>query len=41
MALDAEKQRGGLPVAFTSLTSAEGVGPVADWVRARLAAWTA
>lgn len=41
MAGDAAAQRGELPVAFTSLRSAEGVAPVADWVRARLAAWTA
>ncbi|MGW3518923.1 urease accessory protein UreG [Streptomyces hydrogenans] len=41
MARDAAEQRGDLPVAFTSLRSAEGVGPVADWVRERLAAWTA
>ncbi|WP_282692185.1 urease accessory protein UreG [Streptomyces sp. CC208A] len=41
MARDAAAQRGDLPVAFTSLRSAEGVAPVADWVRERLAAWTA
>ncbi|MGW7311629.1 GTP-binding protein, partial [Streptomyces sp. NPDC054835] len=41
MASDAAAQRGELPVAFTSLRSAEGVAPVADWVRSRLAAWTA
>ncbi|MFG2626442.1 urease accessory protein UreG [Streptomyces sp. NPDC048473] len=41
MAHDAAQQRGPLPVAFTSLTSEEGVGPVADWVRGQLAAWTA
>ncbi len=41
MARDAKEQRGELPVLLTSLTSAEGVGPVADWVRAQLAAWTA
>ncbi|GAA3355656.1 hypothetical protein GCM10017744_019060 [Streptomyces antimycoticus] len=34
-------QRGELPVAFTSLVAEDGVRPVADWVRARLAAWTA
>ncbi|MFF0447328.1 urease accessory protein UreG [Streptomyces sp. NPDC004609] len=38
MARDAEAQRGGLPVVFTSLTGPEGVGPVARWVRARVAA---
>ncbi|MGW2206053.1 urease accessory protein UreG [Streptomyces sp. NPDC001774] len=41
MARDAEAQRGGLPVAFTSLTGEQGVAPVADWIRERLAAWTA
>ncbi|MFI8824907.1 urease accessory protein UreG [Streptomyces sp. NPDC053431] len=41
MARDAKEQRGELPVAFTSLRSAEGVAPVADWVRARLTDWTA
>ncbi|MEV5972763.1 urease accessory protein UreG [Streptomyces sp. NPDC051921] len=41
MARDAKEQRGELPVAFTSLRSEEGVAPVADWVRARLADWTA
>ncbi|MET9956703.1 urease accessory protein UreG [Streptomyces sp. NPDC006339] len=41
MARDAMEQRGDLPVAFTSLRSEEGVAPVADWVRARLAEWTA
>ncbi|WP_411070480.1 urease accessory protein UreG [Streptomyces sp. cmx-4-25] len=41
MARDAKEQRGELPVLLTSLRSEEGVGPVADWVRARLAAWTA
>ncbi|MGW6538090.1 urease accessory protein UreG [Streptomyces sp. NPDC055051] len=41
MARDAADQRGDLPVAFTSLRSAEGVTPVADWVRAQLADWTA
>jgi urease accessory protein len=41
MAHDAAQQRGPLPVAFTSLTSEAGVGPVADWVRGQLAAWTA
>ncbi|MFD9035170.1 urease accessory protein UreG [Streptomyces sp. NPDC059567] len=41
MARDAKEQRGELPVAFTSLTGEQGVGPVADWVRGRLAAWAA
>ncbi|WP_424214953.1 urease accessory protein UreG [Streptomyces sp. BI20] len=39
MADDAAAQRGDLPVIFQSLRGDEGVGPVADWVRARLAAW--
>ncbi|MEU7168832.1 urease accessory protein UreG [Streptomyces morookaense] len=41
MARDAAAQRGGLPVAFTALTAEDGVGPVRDWVRGKLAAWTA
>ncbi|MEU1228227.1 urease accessory protein UreG [Streptomyces sp. NPDC005828] len=41
MARDAKAQRGELPVAFTSLRGESGVAPVADWVRAQLAAWTA
>ncbi|MFE0649575.1 urease accessory protein UreG [Streptomyces sp. NPDC059534] len=41
MARDAEEQRGDLPVAFTSLRAENGIGPVADWVRAQLGAWTA
>ena len=41
MARDAKEQRGELPVVFTSLRSEEGVGPVAEWVRARIADWTA
>ncbi|WMX48153.1 urease accessory protein UreG [Streptomyces roseicoloratus] len=41
MARDAKEQRGELPVAFTSLRSEQGVGPVAEWVRARLADWAA
>ncbi|MEV4335000.1 urease accessory protein UreG [Streptomyces sp. NPDC049597] len=41
MARDAKEQRGELPVVLTSLREADGVRPVADWVRARLAAWTA
>ncbi|MEC4017610.1 urease accessory protein UreG [Streptomyces sp. H27-D2] len=38
---DARAQRGDLPVAFTSLATEGGIEPVADWVRERLAAWTA
>lgn len=41
MARDAEEQRGELPVVFTSLRGPDGVGPVAAWVRDRLAAWNA
>ncbi|ASQ98536.1 urease accessory protein UreG [Streptomyces sp. 11-1-2] len=41
MARDAKAQRGELPVAFTSLVAEDGVRTIADWVRARLAAWTA
>ena len=41
MARDANEQRGELPVVFTSLKGEGGVGPVAEWVRDRLADWTA
>ncbi|MEW1659279.1 MULTISPECIES: urease accessory protein UreG [unclassified Streptomyces] len=41
MARDAKAQRGDLPVAFTALKQPGGVKPVAEWVRARLADWTA
>jgi urease accessory protein len=41
MAADAKKQRGALPVAFTSLASADGIRPVTDWVTGRLTAWRA
>ncbi|MET7937902.1 urease accessory protein UreG [Streptomyces sp. NPDC005322] len=41
MARDAKAQRGDLPVVFTSLVAEDGVRPIADWVRARLTAWTA
>ncbi|UBU18454.1 urease accessory protein UreG [Nonomuraea gerenzanensis] len=41
MARDAKAQRGDLPVAFTTLKAEGGVTPVSDWVRARLADWTA
>ncbi|WP_354638665.1 urease accessory protein UreG [Kitasatospora camelliae] len=37
MARDARTQRGDLPTVFTSLATADGVAPVAAWVRARLA----
>ncbi|WP_329193272.1 MULTISPECIES: urease accessory protein UreG [unclassified Streptomyces] len=39
MARDAAEQRGDLPVAFQSLRGPEGVTPVADWVRERIAVW--
>ncbi|WP_077799620.1 urease accessory protein UreG [Streptomyces sp. JHA26] len=41
MAADAEAQRGELPVVLQSLRSGAGAGEAVDWVRARLAAWTA
>ncbi|WP_030608347.1 urease accessory protein UreG [Streptomyces sclerotialus] len=41
MARDAKAQRGELPVVFTAIRSENGVAPVADWVRERLAEWTA
>ncbi|MEU9438943.1 urease accessory protein UreG [Streptomyces sp. NPDC048252] len=41
MATDANKQRGHLPVVFTSLASDDGIQPVADWVNGCLAAWHA
>ncbi|AWK08218.1 urease accessory protein UreG [Streptomyces spongiicola] len=39
MAADAERQRGGLPVVFTSLTRDDGINEVADWVTAHLTGW--
>jgi urease accessory protein len=39
MARDAKAQRGDLPVAFTSLTTEDGIAPVAQWVHERLAPW--
>ncbi|MFF9405514.1 urease accessory protein UreG [Streptomyces anandii] len=41
MAADAKAARGELPVVLQSLRGEGGVGEVAAWVRARLAAWTA
>ncbi|MFI9801176.1 urease accessory protein UreG [Streptomyces sp. NPDC052302] len=41
MAADAKAQRAELPVVLQSLRVEPGVRDVADWVRARLAAWTA
>jgi urease accessory protein len=39
MERDAKRQRGELPVVLTTLRAAEGIAPVAEWVRAQLAAW--
>ncbi|MFD9428428.1 MULTISPECIES: urease accessory protein UreG [unclassified Streptomyces] len=39
MAADAERQRGDLPVIFTSLTSDNGIREIADWVTGHLARW--
>jgi urease accessory protein len=36
---DARTQRGELPVVFCSLVAADGVVPIAGWVRDRLAEW--
>ncbi|AXE25366.1 urease accessory protein UreG [Streptomyces globosus] len=41
MARDAADQRGPLPVVFQSLRGADGVAPVAAWVREQYAAWAA
>ncbi|MEU4198697.1 urease accessory protein UreG [Streptomyces sp. NPDC045470] len=41
MAVDARRQRGDLPVVFTSLTSDDGIREVADWVTGHLAQWRA
>ncbi|MFJ4437632.1 urease accessory protein UreG [Streptomyces sp. NPDC088923] len=41
MAKDAAHARGELPVLLQSLRGPEGVGPVAEWVRARHRAWRA
>ncbi|MEV6963375.1 urease accessory protein UreG [Streptomyces sp. NPDC051207] len=41
MAADAKRQRGDLPVLFTSLTSDGGIRDVADWVTGHLAQWRA
>ncbi|MDF3299557.1 urease accessory protein UreG [Streptomyces tropicalis] len=41
MAADAKAARAELPVVLQSLRSEEGVRDVADWIRARVAAWTA
>ncbi|MEU8726256.1 MULTISPECIES: urease accessory protein UreG [Streptomyces] len=39
MAADAKRQRGDLPVIFTSLTLDDGIREVANWVTAHLAEW--
>ncbi|WP_427153575.1 hypothetical protein [Streptomyces sp. TRM70308] len=41
MAAHARKQRGDLPVTFTSLTSDDGIREVADWVTGHLTEWRA
>ncbi|MGW6916341.1 urease accessory protein UreG [Kitasatospora sp. NPDC054939] len=41
MARDARTQRGELPTLFCSLTTPDGVAPVAAWVRERLGRWRA
>jgi urease accessory protein len=41
MAVDAERQRGNLPVLFTSLISDDGIRDVADWVTGHLTQWRA
>ncbi|MFJ4835760.1 urease accessory protein UreG [Streptomyces sp. NPDC088747] len=39
MAADASRQRGSLPVVFTSLASDDGIQPVTAWVNGCLTAW--
>ncbi|MFI8075540.1 urease accessory protein UreG [Streptomyces sp. NPDC086033] len=39
MATDAKRQRGDLPVIFTSLTTTDGIRDVADWVTCHLNKW--
>ncbi|WP_406192484.1 hypothetical protein OG331_06080 [Streptomyces sp. NBC_01017] len=39
MAVDAKRQRGDLPVIFTSLTAGGGIREVADWVTVHLTRW--
>ncbi|MEU0479811.1 urease accessory protein UreG [Streptosporangium sp. NPDC006013] len=41
MARDAKAQRGDLPTVLTAVKTAGGIIPVADWIRGRLADWTA
>ncbi|MER6575263.1 urease accessory protein UreG [Nonomuraea sp. NPDC001023] len=41
MARDAKAQRGDLPTVLTTVKSAGGITPVAEWITGRLADWTA
>ncbi|MBB1245645.1 urease accessory protein UreG [Streptomyces durbertensis] len=41
MAADAERQRGGRLVVFTSLATDDGITPVVDWLTPHLAEWRA
>ncbi|MFB4272342.1 urease accessory protein UreG [Nonomuraea sp. GTA35] len=41
MARDAKAQRDDLPTVLTAVKAPGGITPVAGWIRARLAAWTA
>ncbi|GGU74657.1 urease accessory protein UreG [Streptomyces albospinus] len=41
MAADAKRQRGDLPVIFTSLTSDDGIREITDWVTGHLSQWRA
>ncbi|WP_069870791.1 urease accessory protein UreG [Streptomyces malaysiensis] len=41
MAADAKRQRGDLPVIFTSLTCDDGIREIADWVTGHLTRWRA
>ncbi|MEV3984801.1 urease accessory protein UreG [Nonomuraea sp. NPDC049758] len=41
MARDAKAQRDDLPTVLTAVKSTGGITPVAEWIRERLAAWTA
>lgn len=41
MARDAKAQRDALPTVLTAVKTSGGITPVADWIRARLADWTA
>ncbi|MFE7108679.1 urease accessory protein UreG [Streptomyces sp. NPDC057575] len=41
MAADAERQRGALPVVFTSLTSDDGIHEIAEWITGHVTRWRA